>query len=287
MERLERRSAGVMTHAIKMWDWFKKLKDAMKAALGATPSRIRSGAMATPGHVQPSRARTLNLDPVRGLFTPGNVLVPAGFLVQGWINAKLEAHTKAPEFCMTRTEGRRILRIVPRSLLGAMWLQFAQTLDGSRFHKPCKECSKWFEVSTEKTGKRTNREFCSDTCKSTNYRRRKAEALELKCRQKTRRSLPSQRNSTPILLKPSKAGHPREKGADHGTCKTWTFRGFNIPPLRWGGGRPRSAWGTIRKAAGMPAHRLPGATKQAVQEAKRPPAPRRCRVGRGSRTSLA
>jgi hypothetical protein len=129
--------------------------------------------------VHDGQERIENIAPVDDLFVPGNIIIPAGFLVQRWINQKL-ASSSSPQVLYDVAAGRRVIRIMPRSLIGAMWLQLAQTIDGSRYHKPCKECSRWFEVSTESTGKRINREFCSDACKSKNYRRRKAEALELK-----------------------------------------------------------------------------------------------------------
>jgi hypothetical protein len=61
-----------------------------------------------------------------------------------------------------------------------MWLQFAQAIGGDRKYRACKECGKWFEVSTSDTGFRINRLFCSDACESKDYRDRKARAGALK-----------------------------------------------------------------------------------------------------------
>jgi hypothetical protein len=139
-------------------------------------------------------------EPVQGLFAPGNVLIPAGFLVQDWVNQQLRQSTY-PQVLYDVERGSRILQIVPRSLLGAMWLQFAQTIDGKRSHKPCKECSTWFEVSTEDTGKRVNREFCSDPCKSKNYRRRKAECIQLKAQGMTASAIAKQLDTSIETIK--------------------------------------------------------------------------------------
>ena len=43
----------------------------------------------------------------------------------------------------------------------------------------CKFCSRPIEISTAETGYRTNRTFCSDSCKTRDYRQRKRTALRL------------------------------------------------------------------------------------------------------------
>jgi hypothetical protein len=80
------------------------------------------------------------IEPVGNLFVPGNIFVPAGFLVQRWINRTLASST-SPQVLYDVERGRRAFKILPRSLLGAMWLQFAQTIDGTRMHRHCKERS--------------------------------------------------------------------------------------------------------------------------------------------------
>jgi hypothetical protein len=126
------------------------------------------------------------IEPVGNLFTPGNVLVPAAFLVQRWINQKLRGVT-SPQVLYDPKRGRRVLHIVPQTLLGAMWLQFAQTIDGNRQFRGCKECSRWIEISTDDNGYRINRQFCSDACKSKDYRKRKAASLQPRSKVKRKR----------------------------------------------------------------------------------------------------
>lgn len=69
------------------------------------------------------------------------------------------------------------LRFVPDSLLGAMWLQFAETVEGSLDHRQCRSCRNWMLVSAGK-GRRAHAHFCSANCrlrywrKSTNIGRR-------------------------------------------------------------------------------------------------------------------
>lgn len=71
------------------------------------------------------------------------------------------------------------LTFAPLTLLAAMWLQFALALVGDKKFPECKFCRRLFEISTEKTGFRSHREFCSDSCKTMDYRKRKRTALQL------------------------------------------------------------------------------------------------------------
>ena len=71
------------------------------------------------------------------------------------------------------------LSFAPTSLLSALWLQFALSLVGDKEFRSCKFCQRLFEISTDQTGFRRHREFCSDSCKTKDYRRRKRTALKL------------------------------------------------------------------------------------------------------------
>ena len=71
------------------------------------------------------------------------------------------------------------LSYAPLTLLAAMWSQLAfAVVDDKRF-QACKFCRNPFEISTAQTGFRSHREFCSDSCKTKDYRRRKRTALRL------------------------------------------------------------------------------------------------------------
>src|SRR6185295_8822448 len=71
------------------------------------------------------------------------------------------------------------LSLAPECLLSAMWLQFALAIAGDKRFFACKGCGHLFEISTEKTGFRSHREFCSDSCKTIDYRRRQRTAVDL------------------------------------------------------------------------------------------------------------
>jgi hypothetical protein len=65
----------------------------------------------------------------------------------------------------------------PDSLLGAIWIQFAQAVAKAKQYRQCEDCRKWFELSPQVA--RTNRVFCSTACRSRAYRKRQDKAREL------------------------------------------------------------------------------------------------------------
>jgi len=150
----------------------------------------------------PSPQRTTQLiQPVLDLFRPGDVLVPASFMVQRWINNHLQEHV-APRLVYQLDRGKRVMQIVPSNLLSAMWLQFAQAIDGSRKYRKCKECGTWFELSHKQSEHRTVRRlFCSDQCKSKDYRDRKDRAKRLMIAGKSIKDISKELNTDSQTLK--------------------------------------------------------------------------------------
>ena len=82
-------------------------------------------------------------------------------------------------------DGRSQLRIAPMTLLAAMWLQLAMAVAGNKNFVKCKFCDRQIEISTAESGFRSNRVFCSQSCKTNDYRRRKREAIRHARRGKT------------------------------------------------------------------------------------------------------
>lgn len=77
-----------------------------------------------------------------------------------------------PRLEMRPTKDRPLaLQIVAGTQLGALWLQFAQAVDGDRDYRSCATCGQWFELDPAIA--RTNRRYCSDACRSKAYRTRK------------------------------------------------------------------------------------------------------------------
>ena len=57
------------------------------------------------------------------------------------------------------------LKIVPLTLLSAIWLQFALSLDMKRKYRRCKNCRAWIEISLGEGGRSARALYCSDGCK--------------------------------------------------------------------------------------------------------------------------
>ena len=111
-----------------------------------------------------------------GAFVPGDVLAPAHFYVQRAVSFAMEELVDVKLLWDSEDERGR-LHLVPTSLLGALWLQFAQAITGNKDYRRCARCNTWFELSPEAS--RTNKLYCSDACKMKSYRDRQAEARRL------------------------------------------------------------------------------------------------------------
>jgi hypothetical protein len=61
--------------------------------------------------------------------------------------------------------------IAPRTLLGVMWLQFAQELEGHLRYERCHQCQTWFRVKPK--GNRPSTRFCRNYCRVKANRREK------------------------------------------------------------------------------------------------------------------
>lgn len=178
-----------MRQAIRIWDWFTtgdtenlshhiQWQDAEYKEDGRTPKKAAGWTYDSHPHLPkdqvPAPLRSFRvIEPVLDLFKPGDVLMPASFLVQRWINDQLREHA-APHLLYDLRLGKRILQIIPDCLLTAMWLQFARAIEGDKEFRACKACGRWFDISHRQADGRTRRrEFCSDACKSKDYRRRR------------------------------------------------------------------------------------------------------------------
>ena len=95
------------------------------------------------------------------------------------INRRLE-ELVSPRLEWTADQESLQLSYVPKNLLGAIWLQLAFALGHEKQYPRCIHCKKPFEVSLDKrTGSRADAIFCSNKCKSADYRSRKRTAREL------------------------------------------------------------------------------------------------------------
>lgn len=124
-------------------------------------------------------------DPVTiSLFEPGDVVLPARVMLQRLVNEQLQPRLvdsnfqtgkekKAlqmrvtPQLLWNPDEAKQEIRLVLENLIGAIWLQFAQEIDGRKAIVRCPTCSTWFERT------RTDKGYCSDRCRVQAHRERK------------------------------------------------------------------------------------------------------------------
>jgi hypothetical protein len=85
----------------------------------------------------------------------------------------------SPKLARSNQESGLRLIFAPRSLIDAMWLQLAMAITEQKRYPPCRHCGNPFEIARGETGFRKNREFCSDRCKSADYRARRSKAIRL------------------------------------------------------------------------------------------------------------
>jgi transposase-like protein len=73
--------------------------------------------------------------------------------------------------------GRQGLYVNPKNLLGALWVQLAESIDKGQSSKRCSECGEWMLLAPGTS--RSDREFCSDRCRVNAFRKRKKPAARL------------------------------------------------------------------------------------------------------------
>jgi hypothetical protein len=113
--------------------------------------------------------------------------------VQGIINFELSSENVMVRFGQNRKLGGLGLQVIPKSLLGALWLQFALAVGGNKKYRACGTCGQWFELSPDIA--RTTKHFCSDACRSRAYRGRKERAQLLAAEGKSLKDIAEQLES--------------------------------------------------------------------------------------------
>jgi len=110
-------------------------------------------------------------------FKPGDLFLPAKYLVQSRINKKLEKYITKPRLLLDEKNQLRPY-LMPESLLAAMWYQFYLAAVGEKRFKRCSICGRWEDV-TEKTSAWTKHEACANKERVRKYRQAVREAQKL------------------------------------------------------------------------------------------------------------
>jgi hypothetical protein len=109
-------------------------------------------------------------------FTPNDAVMASWLLVIQKVTAGMYGRVNQVLFWDSKRR-KTDMETRPTNLLGALWLQFGLSIRFEKDARRCLECSRWFEVSPGTS--RSDRELCSDSCKSKSYRSRKKRALQL------------------------------------------------------------------------------------------------------------
>jgi len=114
---------------------------------------------------------------LRDVMKSGDMVSAAKVVAQKFINQGLNRHTATRLLFGDNREALR-LHVVPKNLLGAMWIQAAQAAEGGRAFRRCENCATWYAVAPELA--RSDRIYCSRNCRFKAYRKRKDEAHRLR-----------------------------------------------------------------------------------------------------------
>lgn len=104
-----------------------------------------------------------------------NLVEYARVMLSALVNAHLTGRIETMLLVDPKTK-RPVLFTMPNSLIGALWLQLAQSIDGHKHFRQCENCRSWFELAPDKA--RADKEYCSQACRSRAYRRRRRNASE-------------------------------------------------------------------------------------------------------------
>jgi hypothetical protein len=174
-------------HAVwenEIWDMFRAVQLWEMVRSSNVPSLSKlitwKDGRCTYKHKRPwsSYANDKSFDPDDGPFREDDLLMPAQAIYQRVANEKLERHV-SPQLRFEPRTGKPAIQIIPRNLLGALWLQFVRAVEGNYHYERC-ICGTLFAQSPEEKGYRTSRKFCTPACKAKNYRARKAAGLTTK-----------------------------------------------------------------------------------------------------------
>ena len=113
----------------------------------------------------------------------GDRALAAKIFVQRTINEGM-SNQISPRLLWNPDKLQHIIRILPTSLIGAMWWQFARAVAGEVTYRTCRICGRPILVSSRRDSAskpfRSDREFCSSACRQKDHRIKVKEAKRLR-----------------------------------------------------------------------------------------------------------
>jgi hypothetical protein len=98
-------------------------------------------------------------------------------VARGIANCCLDQEGVRPHLDFSADPGQLLMTVVPKTLVGACWIQFIDWVEGKRTYRRCEQCRSWFAVSLDT--KRMDSIYCGDACRHKAYRLRRMEAWKL------------------------------------------------------------------------------------------------------------
>jgi hypothetical protein len=171
--------APALVHGEKLQDWRKEIR-AMRTAVTLSDAISGERAETLVGFNRSLRPRTLPLEVRRRLHLhSSDPALAARSVVQRATDARLTRHVVA-RLVLAGDQSRLQVSLAPQNLLGALWLQFAASVDALKTFQKCDQCGAPFEISRDpRTGKRIDSRFCRISCRVKNHRQRKRRARRL------------------------------------------------------------------------------------------------------------
>lgn len=173
------RFGRVAVHGEKLEDWKKEIM-AMKAAVTLWDAISRGRKEKLAGFRRQFKLRSLPLEVQRRLhLDKDDPAMAAHSAVQRETDARLIRHVVS-RLVFAGDQPRLQVCLAPQNLLGAMWLQFAASVDALKTFLKCAQCGAPFEISrSPTTGKRIDARFCSVRCRVNHNRGKKRQAHRL------------------------------------------------------------------------------------------------------------
>jgi hypothetical protein len=91
------------------------------------------------------------------------------------------------------------LGILPSSLIGSLWYQFADAISGQKQYRQCEACHRYMELAPEVN--RADRRYCSDACRSKALRRRQKLSRQMRDSGKSLREIAKATGSDVATIK--------------------------------------------------------------------------------------
>jgi hypothetical protein len=138
---------------------------------------------------------------------PGEMKRPAQVWLDDLVSGRL-ADLASPVMLRNWKRNTAHLAVQPHSLLGAIWLQFANAIQHHKFPRTCPECGRAFEVAPGTN--RSDRLTCSDSCRSKALRVRRERARQLFAGGKTIKAIAAELGSEAKTVKGWVAGQKKQ-----------------------------------------------------------------------------